>query len=246
MHSRIYILFILLLVSAGNLLAQTRTVTGVIHSDHKQPVSGATITEVNNERNSVIADERGRFTIRINGNLINVSNVGFLSQNIDVNKQNELTVTLVTDVKGLEDVIVVGFGKTKRITNTGAVSTIKGDDIKSVPTSSVQNTLAGRMPGFFSQQRSGQPGADAAEFFIRGVNSLNGDNKALIIVDDIEYDYSQLSQINANEIESISILKDAATTSIYGLKGANGVLVITTVRGRSGKTRINVSAEYGE
>src|ERR1044072_6860344 len=98
MHSRLYILFILLLVSAGKLLAQTRTVTGVVHSDRKQPVGGATITEVNNDRNSVIADERGRFAIRITGNLINVSNVGFLSQNVDVNNQNELAVTLVTDV----------------------------------------------------------------------------------------------------------------------------------------------------
>lgn len=245
MYIRLYILLMLLLVSAGNLVAQTRTVTGVIHSDRKHPVGGATIVEVNNERNSVIADERGRFVIRVTGHLINVSNVGFIPQNVNISNQTEAAIILATDVKGLEDVVVVGYGRTKRITSTGAVSTIKGDEIKSVPTSSVQNALVGRIPGFFAQQRSGQPGADAAEFFIRGVNSLNGDNRPLIIVDDIEYDYTQLSQINANEIESISILKDAATTSIYGLKGANGVLVITTVRGRAGKPRINVSAEYG-
>jgi TonB-linked SusC/RagA family outer membrane protein len=245
MNARLYILLMLLLAGTGRLFAQTRTVTGVVNSDRKQPVSGATITEVNNERNTTIADERGRFAIRVTGNMISVSNIGFLPQTVDVNNLGEVVVTLATDVKGLEDVVVIGYGRTKRITSTGAVSTIKGEEIRTVPTASVQNTLVGRIPGFFSQQRSGQPGADAADFFIRGVNSLNNDNRPLIIVDDIEYDYTQLSQINANEIETISILKDAATTSIYGLKGANGVLVITTTRGKMGKPRINVSAEYG-
>ena len=230
MRVRLYILLMLLLPGTAGLLAQSRKVTGVVTSDKKQPVGGATITDLNNEKNTTIADENGRFAIQMNGNMLTVSNVGYLTQTVQISNSNEVFVRLVTDVKGLEDVVVVGYGRTKRITNTGAVSTIKGDEIKTVPTASVQNTLVGRMPGFFSQQRSGQPGADAADFFIRGVNSLTGDNKPLIIVDDIEYDYTQLSQLNANEIESISILKDAATTSIYGLKGANGVLVITTLR----------------
>ena len=110
---------------------------------------------------------------------------------------------------------------------------------------SINNVLAGRLPGFFSVQRSGQPGADAADFFIRGSNSLNGDRKPLIIVDDIEYSYEQLAQISANEIESITILKDASTTAVYGLKGANGVLVIKTTRGQEGKPTINFTAEGG-
>lgn len=245
MHVRLYILLMLLLAGTNGLLAQSRKVTGMVTNDKKQPVGGATITEVNNEKNTTIADERGRFALQIKGDKLTVSNVGYLTQTVLINKSDELLVRLVTDVKGLEDVVVIGYGRTKRITNTGAVSTIKGEEIRTVPTSSVQNTLVGRMPGFFSQQRSGQPGADAADFFIRGVNSLTGDNKPLIIVDDIEYDYTQLSQLNANEIESISILKDAATTSIYGLKGANGVLVITTQRGRIGKPRINVTTEAG-
>ncbi|OQP57746.1 hypothetical protein A3860_08960 [Niastella vici] len=246
MYLRLNILLILLLAGTSGLLAQSRKVTGVVTSDKKQPVSGATITEENNEKNNVIADERGRFTILLTGkHRLTVSNVGYVTQAVETVNSSDLYIKLATDVKGLEDVVVIGYGKTKRITNTGAVSTIKGDEIRTVPTANIQNTLVGRMPGFFSQQRSGQPGADAADFFIRGVNSLNGDNKPLIIVDDIEYDYTQLSQLNANEIESISILKDAATTSIYGLKGANGVLVITTQRGRLGKPRINVTAEAG-
>ena len=103
------------------------------------------------------------------------------------------------------------------------MSGIQANELRRVPTSSLQNTLSGKLPGFFSQQRSGQPGKDASDFFIRGVSSLNEDgNKPLIMVDDVEYSYEQLSQINVNEIESISILKDASTTAIYGIKGANG------------------------
>ena len=244
MKLRIIILLLYALTGTVLVQAQSRKVTGVVTNDKKQPVAGASITEVNNEKNNTIADENGRFAIQLHGDRITVSNIGYITQTAEVSN-NQLVVKLATDVKGLEDVVVIGYGRTKRLTNTGAVSTIKGEEIRTVPTANVQNTLVGRMPGFFSQQRSGQPGADAADFFIRGVNSLNGDNQPLIIVDDIEYDYAQLQQLNANEIESISILKDAATTSIYGLKGANGVLVITTQRGRLGKPRINVTAETG-
>jgi len=238
-------MWFLSLAGSTGLLAQNRKVTGIVTNDKKQPIGGATITEVNNEKNTTIADENGRFALQIKSGMLTVSNVGYVTQTVPVNNSNQLFVRLVTDVKGLEDVVVVGFGRQKRITSTGAVSSIKGEEIRSVPTASIQNTLVGRLPGFFSQQRSGQPGADAADFFIRGVNSINGDNKPLIIVDDIEYDYTQLSQLNVNEVESVSILKDAATTSIYGLKGANGVLVITTNRGRIGKPRINITAENG-
>ena len=142
--------------------------------------------------------------------------------------------------------MVVAYGKAKRITMTGAVSGIQAREIRNVPTSSLQNALTGKLPGFFSQQQSGQPGKDASDFFIRGVSSLNNDgNKPLIIVDDVQYTYEQLSQINVNEIESISILKDASTTAIYGIKGANGVLVVKTRRGEQGKPQINVRLEGG-
>jgi len=227
---------------------QTITIRGHIVNDKNEAISGAGISELGNEKNQVIADEQGNYAISIkpgNGKKLVITNVGYLPQTVAVVSGSPMFVRLARDVKGLEDVIVVGYGRQKRITSTGAVSSVKGEEIRTVPTANIQNTLIGRLPGFFSQQRSGQPGADAADFFIRGVNSINGDNKPLIIVDDIEYDYTQLSQLNVNEVESVSILKDAATTSIYGLKGANGVLVITTVRGRIGKPRINLTAENG-
>jgi TonB-linked SusC/RagA family outer membrane protein len=228
--------------------SQSVTVRGRIVNDKNEAVSGATISEPGNEKNSTLSDEQGNFVISLkpgSDKKLVIANIGYQPQTVAAVSGRPMLIRLVTDVKGLEDVIVIGFGRQKRITNTGAVSTIKVDEIRSIPTASIQNTLVGRLPGFFSQQRSGQPGSEAADFFIRGVNSLNNDNKPLIIVDDIEYDYTQLSQLNVNEVESVSILKDAATTSIYGLKGANGVLVITTTRGRIGKPRINVTAENG-
>ena len=228
--------------------SQGMTVRGRIVNDKNEAVSGASISELGNEKNASISDEQGNFVISLksgSGKKLTITNVGYLPQTTAGVSGTPMLIRLASDVKGLEDVVVIGFGRQKRITSTGAVSSIKGEEIKTVPTASIQNTLVGRLPGFFSQQRSGQPGSDAADFFIRGVNSINGDNKPLIIVDDVEYDYTQLSQLNANEVESISILKDAATTSIYGLKGANGVLVITTIRGRIGKPRINVTAEHG-
>ena len=153
---------------------------------------------------------------------------------------------MAPDQTDLDEVVVVAYGKAKRITMTGAVSGIQAREIRNVPTSSLQNALTGKLPGFFSQQSSGQPGKDASDFFIRGVSSLNSEgNKPLIIVDDVQYTYEQLSQINVNEIESISILKDASTTAIYGIKGANGVLVVKTRRGKEGKPQINVRLEGG-
>ena len=234
-----------LLVSTA-VWSQNITVRGSIVNENNESVSGATISELGNEKNASSSDEQGSFVIKIkSGGKLVISNIGYHSQTVSAGSGTSLLIRLVSNVKGLEDVVVVGFGRQKRITSTGAVSSVKGEEIRSVPTASIQNTLVGRLPGFFSQQRSGQPGSEAADFFIRGVNSINGDNKPLIIVDDIEYDYTQLAQLNVNEIESISILKDAATTSIYGLKGANGVLVVTTTRGRIGKPRINVTAESG-
>ena len=228
--------------------SQNIIIRGRVVNDKNQAISGATISELDNRKNGIVSDEHGNYLLSLKPGGVKklmITCVGFLPQTITAVAGAAMVVHLTPDVKGLEDVVVVGFGRQKRITSTGAVSSVKGEEIKTVPTASIQNTLIGRLPGFFSQQRSGQPGADAADFFIRGVNSLTDDNKPLIIVDDVEYDYSQLSQLNVNEVESISILKDAATTSIYGLKGANGVLVVTTTRGRIGKPRINLIAESG-
>lgn len=237
-------LLLLLVLLAGGIYAQN-AIKGRVINEKKEPLAGATVAEAGNIKNAVATDEDGAFQLmpaKANGSVV-VSAVGYLSKTVATPFGQ--AIVLAEDTKGLDDVIVVGFGRQKRITNTGAVSTIKAEEVKSVPTSSIQNTLVGRLPGFFSQQRSGQPGSDAADFYIRGVNSLSGDNRPLIIVDDIEYTYEQLAQLNVNEVESITILKDAATTAVYGIRGANGVLVVTTNRGVAGKPQINITSEFG-
>lgn len=250
MKNSIAFLLVVFSFCSSGLLAQQKTVTGIIR-DVSGPVAGASITEKGRTTNGTSANEQGRFTLTLRG----TSNVLFVSaanhQNIEVDVKNQnagepVNINLQLTNGSLDEVVVVGFGRKKRITNTGAVSGITGAEIQTIPTSSVQNALQGKVPGFFAQQRSGQPGRDASDYYIRGVSSLNeAGNRPLIVVDDIEYTYEQLSQINVNEIESISILKDASTTAIYGIKGANGVLVVTTKRGAIGRPKFNLRGEMG-
>lgn len=231
----------------GMLYGQQQTVKGIV-KDISGPIPGVTVIEKGVPTNGAITDAKGLFTITLKGssNTLIFRSVGFLEQERSTDNETWLEVTMQAKSMGLNEVQVVGYGTVKRITNTGAVSSVKGEDIRRVPTANVQNTLQGKLPGFFSQQRSGQPGKDASDFYIRGISSLNpAGNQPLIIVDGIQYTYDQLSQINVNEIESISILKDASTTALYGVKGANGVLVVTTRRGEIGRPKVNVRVEGG-
>jgi TonB-linked SusC/RagA family outer membrane protein len=226
--------------------AQQIQLKGKVVSTDGETLIGVTV-QVTGSTKGTVTDIDGNYQLSVNPNdRLSFSYLGFQKVTVPVNNQKELNVTLASDQNNLEEVVVVGFGKAKRITMTGAVSAITAREIRNIPTSSVQNALYGKLPGFFTQQRSGQPGKDASDFFIRGVSSLNPDgNQPLIIVDDVQYSYDQLSQININEIESISILKDASTTAIYGIKGANGVLVVKTRRGTEGKPQINLRLETG-
>lgn len=225
---------------------QSFTVKGRVSSTDGELLPGVNV-KVKNATIGTITDFDGNYQLRVNkGDVLEFTYVGFKKYAVKVGEQRELNIALSPDQTDLDEVVVVAYGKAKRLTLTGAVSGIQAREIRNVPTSSLQNALTGKLPGFFSQQSSGQPGKDASDFFIRGVSSLNSDgNKPLIIVDDVQYTYEQLSQINVNEIESISILKDASTTAVYGIKGANGVLVVKTRRGQEGKPKINVRLEGG-
>jgi TonB-linked SusC/RagA family outer membrane protein len=216
--------------------------------DAAGPLPGVSVQEKGVPGNGSTTNEKGEFQLVLKGtsNTIVVGSIGYVKQEIDVSGRNSVTVNLKEDAKGLDEVMIVGFGTTKKITNTGAVTAISASEIRATPTPNIQNTLAGRAPGFISQQRSGQPGRTGSDFYIRGVNSLSAESqKPLIIVDDVEYTYDQVAQLDANEIESFSILKDASTTAVYGIKGANGVLVITTRRGKIGKPMVNFNTESG-
>lgn len=245
MKKILYILAIQL-IAVLQIHAQIKTISGQVR-DSAGPIVGATILERGVIGNGISTDGDGNFTITLKGksNQISVSALGYLNKDISVTGNGKLQINLIADAaNGLEDVVVVGYAKQKRVTLTGAISTVSGASLRENPSASLQNTLAGRLPGFFSVQPTGRPGADGATFFIRGQSSYNtGSNSPLIIVDDIEFSYDQFARIDPNEIESLSILKDASTTAVYGVKGANGVVIITTRRGKLGPPKISARVE---
>ena len=245
MKKIVCIVFIVQLICLGS-FAQSKQVAGLVTDSSGSPIVGATIMEKGVGSNGTSTDAYGRFKLTLKGNSrsLLVSYIGFLDREVAVTNSGELHVTLKSTVGSLKDVVVIGYGRQKKITTTGAISTVSGAELRENPSASVQNTLAGRLPGFFSQQTSGRPGADGATFYIRGVSSYNtGSTSPLIIVDDIEFSYDQFSRIDPNEIESLSILKDASTTAVYGVRGANGVVVVTTRRGKIGAPQISFRGE---
>ncbi|MEA4983134.1 MAG: TonB-dependent receptor [Paludibacter sp.] len=242
---RLILLFISTLFVAF-MFAQQIQLRGKVRSTDGEELIGVSVY-VEGSTNGTVTDINGSYQLTVkSGDKVTFSYISFKKETITVVNQKVLDVQLAPDQTSLDEVVVVGYGKVKRLTMTGSVSSVTTRDLRIIPTSSVQNALYGKLPGFFTQQRSGQPGKDASDFFIRGVSSLNAEgNQPLIIVDDVQYSYDQLQQINVNEIESISILKDASTTAVYGIKGANGVLVVKTRRGLEGKPQINARFETG-
>jgi TonB-linked SusC/RagA family outer membrane protein len=244
---RIYTLFIaLFLLPAAVLFAQKQTVTGIVKDENGNPLAGASIFEKQRGENGTTSNNKGEFIVTLNGKnkIIVVQFINYLTTEVNVQDKQDVMVKLSLDVKGMESVVVVGYGTQKKITKTGAISSISGDDIRLTPSASLQNTLIGRLPGFSSQLRSGRPGSDGATFYIRGISTFNGTGQPLILVDDIEFTYDQFATIDANDVESISILKDAATVAIYGIRGANGVVLVTTRKGKLGKPRVNISNQF--
>ncbi|MDF3076812.1 MAG: hypothetical protein K0S09_701 [Sphingobacteriaceae bacterium] len=226
--------------------AQTRVVTGVVKDD-QGTLPGITILEKSTPTNGVVTDVEGKFRITLHGNsnVIIVKSLGYVTKEVNVAGKQNVSVTLAMDARGLEDVVVVGYGTQKKIDVTGSISTVTRNDIQQTPSASIQNALTGKLPGFFSQQRSGRPGDDGAEFFVRGISTFGPAQTPLILVDDIEFSYDDFSNIDPNEVQSLSILKDAAATAVYGVKGANGVILVTTRRGQVGAPRVNFRTEFG-
>lgn len=242
------ILIVFLLCAVIVNAQQNTTIRGVI-TDKSGPLPGAVVYEKDMPNNGTSTNPDGKFTLTLKGKIhvIVVRSVGYISQEVNVAGNTAPQIRLKDDVKGLEEVVVVGYGTQKKITNTGAISTISGDDIRQSPSASIQNSLMGRLPGVVTQQQSGRPGQDGALIRIRGLSTFVGDGDAsagipLVVVDDIEFK-GALSDIDPDQVESITILKDAATTAVYGVKGANGVIVITTRRGKLGKPVIGFKTE---
>ena len=213
---------------------QVNTVKGTVLNPSGLPVIGANIL-IKGTTEGTITDLDGHFTIDVpRGKTLLFSYIGYTNYEVKIENQRTLNITLKEDSETLEEVVVVGYGTQKKATLTGAVSSVKSEQLTIAPTANVTNSLTGKLPGLITKQTSGMPGSDAANLSIRGFGN------ALVIVDGVE---GSLSNLDANQIENISILKDGAA-SIYGARAGNGVILVTTKRGTIQKPTITFNASY--
>lgn len=235
---------LLCICSTAATFAQTATVSGVVKDDTGEPVIGAGVL-VKGTTLGTITDIDGHFSFRaddLNGVLV-VSFVGMETQEIPMKGKGTFDIVLKSSNTLLEEVQVVAYGAQKKVTLTGSISSVNTDELLKVPTVSIGNMLSGVLSGVSSIQSSGQPGGDDPDVFIRGISTLNTMNaKPLYLVDGVERSFFQ---IDPNEVENITILKDASSTAVFGVRGANGVIIVTTKRGKEGKAKINASFSYG-
>ncbi|HJA96781.1 MAG TPA: TonB-dependent receptor [Candidatus Alistipes faecavium] len=213
---------------------------GIVTDPSGVPLPGVSVL-VKNSYQGTTTNIDGAFSLYVprKGATLQFSFIGYTTVEISESIGSNMVVQLAEDAKQVEEVVVVGYGVQKKMTVTGAVSTAKIKEISKVATPSLSNAIAGQMPGIISRQASGEPGYDAAQIYIRGIATW-GNQNPLILVDGIERD---LNQINAQEIDSFTILKDASATAVYGARGANGVILITTKRGKVGAPKITFRSE---
>lgn len=220
------------------------TVKGKVIDSDSQPVIGAAVT-IQGTTTGVGTDFDGNFSLTVpsEDTVLEIAFLGYSTQQVKVGRQRNLTVVLKEDAETLEATVVVAYGTQTKATITGALTTIDSKALVKAPVADVTNVLAGQMPGVATVQETGQPGEDYAKIYIRGVGSLSESaSTPLILVDGVE---RPLNTVDPNEIESLSILKDAASTAVFGVRGANGVIIVTTKRGDAGKPKISVSSITG-
>lgn len=261
-----FLFALLCFISISTVFAQQTQVNGVVKSAKDgETLIGVSVLE-KGTRNAAASDANGRFTIRVtrsNAVLI-FSYLGHLTKEVPLQGKSNISVLLEEDTKLLDEVVVIGYGVVKKTDLTGSVSSIKAEDLTKGTNINLQQGLQGRVPGVQIYQKSGEPGA-AMSVQIRGITSITGNNEPLYVIDGLPInnssaigaastggatvnpnDRSPLSNINPADIESIEILKDASSTAIYGSRGANGVVLITTKRGKTGKIAVSYDASYGQ
>ena len=242
MKKSLILYFILILHLLPAFAQEKIELTGVVSDEMNKPLVGVSVFVKDVAGLGTVTDARGRFKIKVDQYKTIVFNMlGYRKQEILLIDQTVLNVTLEeSEVSVLDEVVVTGTGTQRKLTSTGASSTVDVNDMKSNPTSSITNALAGNVPGVMAMQVSGQPGRNISEFWIRGISTFGGGTSALILVDNVERD---INDINIEDIETFTVLKDAALTAIYGSKGANGVVLITTKHGKEGRININIKDE---
>lgn len=222
---------------------QERIISGMVIDNEGNPLDGVTVSVDEHPQIGTRTDMNGRFILDLSkGTKLVIRYVGYITQKIDVANRTDFEIILLSDETSLDEVVVVGFGTQKKESVVGAISTINPKNLQVGTSRSISNNLIGQLSGVIGSQRSGEPGFDGASFFIRGVSSFNGSNSPLVLVDGVE---RSLDNIDPAEIESFSILKDAAASAVYGVRGANGVILINTKRGKVGKPIVDVRFEQG-
>jgi TonB-linked SusC/RagA family outer membrane protein len=223
--------------------AKLLDVTGVVKDTGGEPLPGIAV-KVKGTQNAVSTDADGKFSLKNvpTDAILAFSSIGYKAKEVALDGRGVINVTLEEDTRGLDEVVVVGYGAQKKSSLTAAISQISAEDIMKSPTPNPTNSLIGRLPGLQAVQSSGQPGADAATLKIRGVATYGANSSAIVVVDGIER--PSFADVDPSEIETVSVLKDAAATAIYGLKGANGVIVITTKVGKVGKPVVRYTGNY--
>jgi len=225
-----------LLFALHPVLAQTRITGKIVGEKDSTPIAGATVS-VKNSRSSTITAPDGSFTITAPANArLVITYVGYNSTEVAASS-TPLVVSLTESQASLSEVIITGYRTGSRRDFVGSASTVKAERIKNVPLGSFDQALQGQVPGILVQAQSGQPGA-AASVLIRGKGSILGSNTPLYVLDGIEITAGDFSTLNSADFETLSVLKDASATSVYGSRGANGVIVITSKKGKSGSTRL--------
>jgi TonB-dependent SusC/RagA subfamily outer membrane receptor len=255
MGKRLMMFLACLFLSLGMAMAQTQVTGTVVSSDDGQPVIGASVF-VFGTRQGTVTDTDGKFTLTVpDGKKLKIAYLGMTTQ--IVTAKSGMKVALKADNKSLDEVIVTGYGNFKKSSFTGSAATMDTKSLEDVPVMSVEDKLAGGVAGLTVTSSSSSPGA-AADIRIRGMGSINAGNNPLIVIDGTpvnsgnmsEFTYSDagtsiLATLNPDDIESMTVIKDAAAASLYGSRAANGVIVITTKSGSKGKTRVNYRSDWG-
>jgi TonB-linked SusC/RagA family outer membrane protein len=231
-------MLVILFLLPNVVFAQSLTVEGTVNDELGEPLVGATV-KVRASGIGAITDLNGHFLLPSveRGATLEISYMGYQTQTHKVDGK-PLTISLLPDQKDLDEVVVIAYGQQKKLTLTGAVSSVGGEELLKAPVANVANALQGHLPGISVVQPSGMPGGDEPVIRVRGIGTMNS-AEPLVLVDGVERSFSQ---IDPNEIQEISILKDASATAVFGVRGANGVILVTTKRGETGKASVSVSA----
>ncbi|GAA3620521.1 TonB-dependent receptor [Flavivirga jejuensis] len=221
---------------------QEKVISGIVTDEFGVPLPGTSVL-VEGTSKGTSTDFDGEYKLKVsNGDTLLFSYVGYSAIRVIVNDQNVINVTLKEDSAALDEVVVVAFGEQKKESVVASITTVKPSELK-VPSSNLTTALAGRVSGLISYQRSGEPGQDNAEFFVRGITTFGHSRSPLILLDGFEITASELARVQPDDIGSFSIMKDATATSLYGARGANGVILVKTKEGKEGKAQISFRYE---